>query len=415
MRRTLLTLALSLSLPALARAQDPAAPPPPPPADAPAAPAPPAPAAPAMMPMPMPAPAAPAAPSAGPSLAWDGLVDTFYLYNFTGDPSVQGPSLRAFDTAANSFSLNYAKIGLTANADPVAARIDIGYGHTGMVINGASMGTSGAGKTMMIGGQSVTIPDSRAGSLYGSALIVQQAYGTAKFNSKVSLDAGKFVTTAGSEVIETNKNWLYSRSLLFGGIPYLHTGLRLNVKANDMVTVQASLVNGGVTNNDPDNNGWKTGGLSVALAPMPALSLALTGYFGKEGPQGAEGDMNILVDFVANYTVSDKLALNLNFDYSKAGDPTWLGAALMARFVASEMLYLALRGEFVSTKKGGFGGIMADASLFEGTLMAGIPFGKNFEIRIEARCDASNKELFAKGMTPKKEQITALAGFVAFF
>jgi hypothetical protein len=401
MRRTVLALALSLSLPALARAQDQAAPPPPPPpADPAAAPAPP-PVEAAMAPP----PAAPvAAPSAGPSLAWDGLVDTFYLYNFTGDPSVQGPMFRAFDQTANSFSLSYAKIGLSVNADPVAARIDLGYGHTAMWIGRGSIAGSGAGAK-----------DPTALQLHGTGFLVQQAFGTVKFNNMVSLDAGKFVTTAGSEVIETNKNWLYSRSLLFGGIPFLHTGLRLNVKANDMVTVQASLVNGGVTNNDPDNNGWKTGGLSIGLAPMPALSLALTGYFGKEGVQGMEGDMNILVDLVANYTVSDKLSVNLNFDYFKAGDPTWLGAALMGRFIVSEMLYLALRGEFISTKSGGFGGIMGDATLFEGTLMAGIPFGKNFEIRLEGRGDFSNKELFAKGMTPRKNQITALAGFVAFF
>ena len=31
----------------------------------------------------------------------------------------------------------------------------------------------------------------------------------------LTLDFGKFYTTAGAEVIEANKNWLYSRSILF--------------------------------------------------------------------------------------------------------------------------------------------------------------------------------------------------------
>ena len=37
------------------------------------------------------------------------------------------------------------------------------------------------------------------------------------------MDFGKFVTSAGAEVIEAKDNWNYSRSLLFvNAIPYLH-------------------------------------------------------------------------------------------------------------------------------------------------------------------------------------------------
>ncbi len=41
------------------------------------------------------------------------------------------------------------------------------------------------------------------------------------------MDFGKFVTSAGAEVIESYSNWNYSRSLLFSfAIPYFHFGLR---------------------------------------------------------------------------------------------------------------------------------------------------------------------------------------------
>ena len=50
------------------------------------------------------------------------------------------------------------------------------------------------------------------------------------------------------------------------------------------------MVNGGVTNNDPDNNAFKTIGLSLGLTPTDTgTSIALTSYFGKEGPQGDAG------------------------------------------------------------------------------------------------------------------------------
>ena len=126
-------------------------------------------------------------------------------------------------------------------------------------------------------------------ALYGGAFIVQQAYATARWGI-VTLDAGKFNTTAGAEVTESNKNWLYSRSLLFNAIPALHTGLRLTVKPSDVFSIQASLVNGGVSNNDPDNNAFKTIGLSLGITPADTgTSIALTSYIGKEGRPGRPG------------------------------------------------------------------------------------------------------------------------------
>jgi len=56
---------------------------------------------------------------------------------------------------------------------------------------------------------------------------VQQAFATVKATKWLTVDAGRFVTTASAEVIESNKNWLYSRSMLFYGVPLLHTGLRV--------------------------------------------------------------------------------------------------------------------------------------------------------------------------------------------
>ena len=115
--------------------------------------------------------------------------------------------------------------------------------------------------------------------LYGSGFIVQQAFASITWG-QLTLDFGKFTTTAGAEVIESNKNWLYSRSLLFFGIPLLHTGARANFKASDQLTIQASVVNG--WNNDPDNNGDKTFGLSANITPSSMLNVIATTYFGNE-------------------------------------------------------------------------------------------------------------------------------------
>src|SRR5690242_14029771 len=115
MRLKVTALALALLAPLTAFAQDPAPaapetpadpsaqppppPPPPPPVDQPPPPPP--------VDMPPPAPSAPLdavsgpAPASAPNLKWEGLVDSYYLYKFTGDSSMEDPELRAFDTLGN--------------------------------------------------------------------------------------------------------------------------------------------------------------------------------------------------------------------------------------------------------------------------------------------------------------------------
>ncbi len=338
-------------------------------------------------------------PSVLANLKWEGLVDTYYLYKVTGSNTVEDPERRVYDTLGGTFALAYAKLALQMDADPVGLRIDFGYGQVGSIINDSSKLAS----------------DPVAGTaLYASAFIVQQAYATARLGI-ATLDAGKFNTTAGAEVTEANRNWLYSRSLLFAAIPALHTGLRLTLKPNDTVSVQASLVNGGITNNDPDNNAWKTVGLSLGLAPSAATLVALTGYLGKEGPPIDQGELQLLLDLVLGQSFGESVAVNLNVDYFKNGSAYWIGASAMGRFVLTELLYLALRGEVVSSRNGGYAGITQDINLFEGSLMAGLPVGTNYEIRLELRGDFGNRDIFHRGTETRSNQLTALAAFLAGF
>ena len=66
---------------------------------------------------------------------------------------------------------------------------------------------------------------------------------------------------------------------------------------------------------------------------------------------------------MASQAIGDDFGLNLNVDYFKLnGDAWWVGAALMGRFALTEMVYLALRGEFVSCKNGGYSACSAPAT-----------------------------------------------------
>jgi len=362
------------------------------------------------------APAAPATPAAPPPVAftWEALVDAYYMYNFTGKPSLQGPGApRQFDVASNSFSLNYAKLGVGADTEYVAFRMDLGAGHTAAIINGASATSSAAGSPL-------------TASQYAHDFLVQQAFATVKATKWLTVDAGRFVTTASAEVIESNKNWLYSRSMLFYGVPLLHTGLRVNATVNPSLKLQASLVNG--WNNDPDNNIGKTFGANATFAPPDSgLNASLTTYIGKEGAApGAVsgGDVTVLIDGVVTKDIG-QASVGLNIDYLKNGTPYWIGAAAMGKYAFTDLFNAAARFELVSSKSGGYTSGFAvtapataytgDAVLYEGTLMGGLTVAKHFETRLELRGDFANQYLFSKDGAGRKNQFTGLVAFLAYF
>jgi hypothetical protein len=358
------------------------------------------------------APPAEAATAPAPAIAfgWEALVDAYYMYNFTGDPKTQAPLYRNFDTTANNFALSYAKLGVHADIEQVSFRLDFGYGHTPAIINAGSALLSAPGSD-----EAAT--DTQA--LYGSAFLVQQAFATVRPTAYLSIDAGRFVTSAGAEVIETNKNWLYSRSMLFYGIPLLHTGLRINaallgtIAAPELV-LSFQLVNG--WNNDPDINSDKTFGLNLTYTPANlGLTAAATSYIGKEV---AGADTTIVVDAVVLKDLGN-LSLGLNVDYAKSGTPYWLGAAAMARFILNDAFNVAARAEYVYSKAGGYGAITVPTtdklSFYELTGMVAWTVGKHYELRIEGRADLANQEVFVKGATPRKNQITGLVGALAYF
>jgi hypothetical protein len=373
----------------------PPAPPPPPPAPPPADAPPPA----AVVVTPPPAPAPEASPL---KLTWSGLVDSYYMYVFnqaadTNSTTPPGGS-RQFDVSSNSFTLALTKVGVNAAIGAASLQVDLGYGASGTIINIANSGNPTPATMGPVG--------------YVPEFIVLQAYGSIALGA-LTLDFGKFYTTAGAEVVEANKNWLYSRSLLFFNIPLLHTGIRANFKVSDMLTLQGSVVNG--WNNDPDNNAHKTIGLSAASTASPMASIYLTSYIGKESLQdpgtSTPGDTRVLVDAVGAFTINDKLGLNVNVDYVKEGDGYTAGAAVMGRFVVSDLVNVAARGEFVRVHNAAD----VNSDYAEGTVMLGLTLAKNFELRPEFRYDHRNDEATLTFTNAKSSVITGTLGALAYF
>src|SRR3990172_7324956 len=168
-----------------------------------------------------------------------GFVDAYYSKNFA-QPSTRTNKLRNFDIAENQFNLSLAELVVQKKAAPVGFRFDLDFGSTNDLVQ------PGNASTMAV---------------------LQQGYFTAVIpvGEGLTLDAGKFATHMGNEVIESKDNWNYSRSYLFAwAIPYYHTGIRLMYPVSSDFTAGLHVVNG--WNSGADNNDFKSVGLTLNYA-----------------------------------------------------------------------------------------------------------------------------------------------------
>jgi hypothetical protein len=116
------------------------------------------------------------------------------------------------------------------------------------------------------------------------------------------------------------------------------------------------------------------------------------------------------------HNVSDAFGLNLNVDYIKLDAAHAIGVAAMARYVASEHLALALRGEFLSDKGILLGSTSATEAetIFEGTVGAAFPFAGHFEARAELRGDFAKDAIYPGAVGGSKNQTTGTIAFLGF-
>jgi hypothetical protein len=175
-------------------------------------------------------------------------VDTYYQYN-SNTPSNLATSTSPFTPFHNQFGLNMVEFVVAKTPDTTnrtGYNLALGFGQAMNAVNAA---------------------EPRPGGL-GFAQYLKEAYFSylAPAGKGLQIDVGKFVTPAGAEVIESNANWNYTRSVLFYyAIPYFHFGARAKYTFNDKASLTGFLVNG--WNNILDNNSGKTGGFSLALTP----------------------------------------------------------------------------------------------------------------------------------------------------
>jgi Putative beta-barrel porin-2, OmpL-like. bbp2 len=348
-----------------------------------------------------------------------GFGDVYYGYD-ANHPGDNQSGLRFFEAPTNGFAFNMAELILDKPPDATSAdsrlgyHVSAGYGQAAKVINGSDAPFSD-----------------------GSNFFLKEAYLSylAPVGKGLTITVGKFVTNAGEEVIESNANWNYSRSILFYyAIPFFHFGAKASYTFNPKWSVNASLVNG--WNNTEIShasgpNGFNSSGLTyggtVAYTPNMKWS-ASENYYGGPVIIGANADGTLtnnawrhLSDTVIGYTPNAKWAFALNGDAGAViltpKNFTWWGVAGYAKYTFSPKTNFALRYEYYDDPDG-YTGILLGAPGFaqEVTATYSHNLTSGLLVRGEYRYDFGQVPIFQDGPTNfVKEENTAYLSFVYSF
>ena len=328
-----------------------------------------------------------------------GFIDTYYSLNFA-QPTSQINKFRNFDINENQVNLSLAEMVFQKKASPVGFRMDLDYG---------------------------TAIDIVQSGVASTAALLQQAYITVvvPVGTGLTIDAGKFVTHMGYEVIESKDDWNYSRSFLFAwAIPYYHTGVRIGYAFSETFAVALHVLNG--WNSVIDNNSSKSLGLQLSYTPAASTTILVNVIGGHENLTAIEYGARNVFDFIATHQLSETVSLGFNADYGEArtyaGLMMWKGAAMYGRCVLSENTALALRAEIFSDPQGYALGLGPKTDAKEVTGTYEYKFADALLLRGELRYDFSNMPAFdtkasatSSGLGSEKTQLTFDIGAVVMF
>jgi hypothetical protein len=324
-----------------------------------------------------------------------GYVEAYYAYNFNR-PANGITNFRGFDNRHNTFSISNVALGATFEGGPISAKLLLQVGSTPSTYylgEPSLAGSSGANATGI--------------ELWKYLQEAHVGY-KAPVGRGLLLELGLFTSPCGIESIPVKDDWNWSRSNLFFGLPFYHTGLRATYEWTDKLSSSLWLMNG--WNSVVDNNEEKSFIASTTFKLPDKLNVQALYMGGIERPTGSpEGPYwRHHFDLFAQYDATTWLSLAGQADYgfepNRMGTAKWAAGALYARFKPIDRFYIALRGDRfheilasgngVSSSPIFWGGVEWVTS---GTVTLDVRPHDQISIRLEYRHDVAEAPLYFAG------------------
>jgi hypothetical protein len=328
-----------------------------------------------------------------------GYVDSYFSFNLDR-PKSHMNQLRNFDVTENAFTVANAEISVTKAAAPLGFRVDADFGPTNDIVQSGTP---------------------------GSLANIGQAYVTyvVPVGAGLTVDAGRFVTHMGQEVIKAKDDINYSRSLLFAlSIPYYHHGIRASYPFSSKFTLCVHVYNG-YNGGIPVNPG-KTFGFQAIYTPTSALTVTGNYIGGPALPDSVSKEWRNVGNLIVSYQATDRLGLTVDAVYGQEnstpqtpfqGVALWKGVAGYVRYQITDPSAIAVRGEIYNDPKGFTSG--APQNLSEVTLTYEYKPVTNLILRAEYRYDMTNGDLAIYdgdgGPATRKNQATLGIGAIVVF
>jgi hypothetical protein len=248
------------------------------------------------------------------------------------------------------------------------------------------------------------------------------------------LDAGKFVTHLGYEVIGgyDGYNDNFSRGFNFGyGIPFTQTGVKASYPFNSKISAELLFTNG--CDAVKDLNGSVTVGGQLAVVPSKNTNLSFNFLHGPERPHNAH-DQRSMYELTGAWKPVPRIVLGIDALYadedhaaSNGSDAIWKGFAGYSTYLFTKNLSLAFRGEVFADSGGSRTGTSQTLRGFTLTPQYVLPaklsslnsefkhFDGKFVIRADFRQDFSDQDTFQKGAGYTNRQFTTAVNLIYLF
>jgi hypothetical protein len=272
------------------------------------------------------------------SITLAGYIEAFYSWNFN-QPSNGLTNYRGFDNRHNTFSISNVVLDTSWTVlEQISGRLALQVGTTPETYY-------------------LSEPDRPGDAVTGTSnsnvwKFIQQANigWHAPIGRTLLIEAGIFLSPIGPEGMAVKDQWNWSRSNLFFGLPFYHTGIRATYPVTDALSVSVGGYNG--WNSVVDNNAAKSVSAQVTYNVADHVTFSGLYFGGVERSTGApEGQpwRHLFDTYLALYPnrwFSFLAQADGGFEPNNFGVSAWAAGALYVRFQPAHWLYLAARGDY---------------------------------------------------------------------